>query len=92
MNETIVEAIKNKQRLRFIYHERMRITEPQCYGVSSRGKEILRVYQISGGTQREPLFEVAKMESLALLNEYFVEPGPNYKRNDSAMGEIFAEL
>lgn len=92
MNELIVEAIKNKQRLRFLYHDRERIAEPQCYGISTKGKEILRVYQISGGAQREPLFEVGKMESLTLLNEYFTDTGPNYKRNDSAMKEIFAEL
>lgn len=92
MNDTIHCAITNKQRMRFIYHDRLRITEPQCYGVSSTGKEVVRVYQISGGAQREPLFEVAKMENLSLINEYFTEPGPNYKRDDSAMKEIFCQL
>jgi hypothetical protein len=92
MNELIVNAIKNKQRLQFLYHDRLRITEPQCYGISTKGNEVLRVYQISGGSQREPLFEVSKMENLTLLNEYFIEAGPNYKPHDSAMKEIFAEL
>jgi hypothetical protein len=92
MNELILNAIKNKQQITFVYHDILRVAEPQCYGISTTGKEILRVYQISGGTQPEPLFEVAKMANLRTLNEYFVEPGPNYKRGDSAMREIFAEL
>jgi hypothetical protein len=38
------------------------------------------------------LFDVAKMSDLVALDEHFTRPGPNYKRNDSAMTTIFAQL
>jgi len=52
----------------------------------------LRVHQLQGGSQREPLFDVAKIRDLTALDEFFVLPGPNYKRDDSAMKVIFAQL
>jgi len=92
MNEVFVRAIKHKQRLRFRYHGRARLVEPQCYGIGTRGTELLRAHQLQGGQQREPLFDVSKIASLELLNETFDRPGPNYKKNDSAMKTIFAQL
>ncbi len=92
MNELLLTAIRKKQRIHFVYHDKPRVAEPQCYGISTAGREVLRVYQVSGGTEKEPLFEVSKMQQLFLTNEKFDHPGPNYKRGDSAMSVIFAEL
>ena len=76
----------------FSYNGKTRIAEPQCYGIGSKGTELLRVHQIQGGTQPEPLFDVAKILDLVVLDEHFERPGPNYTRNDSAMKTIFAQL
>jgi hypothetical protein len=92
MNEVIVDSIRKWRRLRFIYNRKMRIAEPQCYGIGSKGTELLRVHQIEGGKQREPLFDVSKIEELVALDEIFTKPGPNYKKNDSAMKTIFCQL
>ncbi len=92
MNRIIVEAINSKHRISFTYSGRARVIEPQCYGVGSKGTELLRAHQIQGGVQREPLFDVAKMHELLSLDQHFTEPGPNYKKNDSAMKTIFAQL
>jgi len=92
MNELFVWAIKHKQRLRFVYNRKPRLVEPQCYGIGTSGNELLRVHQLQGGKQREPLFTVSKIVDLELLDEVFDRPGPNYKRNDSAMKTIFAQL
>jgi hypothetical protein len=92
MNEVLVRAIREKYQIRFLYHDKVRIAEPQCYGVGTKGHELLRVYQVKGGDQMEPLFEVAKMEGLALTDKRFTKPGPNYKRGDSAMKVIYAQL
>jgi len=92
MNPLIVRSIQDKRRLRFIYNGKLRIAEPQCYGRGARGTELLRVHQIVGGTQREPLFDVEKIDELVLLDDVFDKPGPNYKRNDSAMKTIFCQL
>jgi hypothetical protein len=92
MNELLLTAIRNKRRIHFVYNNKRRIAEPQCYGISTAGKEVVRVFQVSGGTQKEPLFEVAKIDQLFVSNETFHRPGPNYKKGDSAMSVIFAEL
>lgn len=92
MNQMIVDSIRQKRRLRFTYNGTPRIAEPQCYGMGTRGTELLRAHQIEGGSQREPLFDVSKMEDLMALDEFFAGPGPNYKKNDSAMVSIFCQL
>ncbi len=92
MNQIIVDAIRKKRRLRFTYSGKRRIVEPQCYGIGIKGTELLRVHQIQGGTQPEPLFDVSKIEGLVVLDEAFTQPGPNYKKNDSAMTTIFCQL
>lgn len=92
MNELLVKAIQERRRLRFSYAGKTRLVEPQCYGVGHKGTELLRVHQIGTGSEREPLFNVAKMRDVVLLDEVFSRPGPNYKRNDSAMETIFSQL
>lgn len=92
MNALTCNAIKNKQRLRFGYNGKVRIVEPQCYGIGHKGTELLRVYQVTGGIQPEPLFDVSKIEAMVVLAEHFKSPGPNYKKGDSVMKTIFCEL
>ena len=45
-----------------------------------------------GGSEREPLFDVMKMTDLVVRSDHFAQPGPNYKKDDSAMKTIFAQL
>lgn len=92
MNPALVKAIEHRQRLRFLYNGKPRLVEPQCYGIGTRGTELLRVHQLHGGREPEPLFDVAKITSLEVLDEVFLRPGPNYKKDDSAMETIFAQL
>ena len=91
-HQVVLESIRTRRRLRFLYNGRVRIVEPQCYGVGTKGTELLRVHQLQGGDQREPLFGVSKIKDLVMLDETFTKPGPNYKRNDSAMKTNFAQL
>ena len=92
MNPMLVQAIEQKRRLRFSYNDKPRLAEPQCYGIGTKGTELLRVHQIEGGAQPEPLFDVSRIVALEVLDERFDRPGPNYKKNDSAMKIIFAQL
>ena len=92
MKGLIVKAIRDKRRLRFVYNGKLRLAEPQCYGIGTRGTELLRVHQIYGGTEREPLFDVSMMTGLVALDERFTKPGPNYKKNDSAMKTVYCQL
>ena len=90
--DLICSAIENKQRIEFDYNDKRRVGEPQCCGVSEAGNEVVRVHLIQGGSRPEQLFVVSKLRSLKILNEHFQSPGPNYKKNDSAMVEIFCQL
>jgi hypothetical protein len=92
VNQTLVQAINSRHRLRFVYNGRERTVEPQCYGIDTRGTELLRAHQLAGGSQAEPLFDVSKIGGLVLLEQQFSAPGPHYKKNDSAMVRIFAQL
>ncbi|HVF16578.1 MAG TPA: hypothetical protein VNA21_06685 [Steroidobacteraceae bacterium] len=88
----LVDAILQKRRVAFIYNGKPREIEPQCYGIGHKGTELLRAYQPRGGSESEPLFDLAKTSEVVVLDEHFTRPGPNYKRNDSAMKHIFAQL
>ena len=90
--QSLVKAIEETRRLRFRYNGRPRLVEPQCYGIGSKGTELLRVHQLQGGREREPLFDVSKIAELEVLDEQFQRAGPNYKKGDSAMKTIFAQL
>jgi hypothetical protein len=86
-------AIDGRLRISFVYHERERVAEPQCYGISTAGNEVLRAYLIKGRSgQPEPLFTVTEMKGLKLLDQTFTRSGPNYKRGDSMMKHIFCQL
>jgi hypothetical protein len=87
----LVIAIQQKQRLACVYHHKARVIEPQCYGIGSKGHELLRVHQISGGSQPEPLFKTGDIADIRVVGT-FTQPGPNYTKNDSAMVRIFAQL
>jgi hypothetical protein len=92
VGEVIAALIGEKRRVSFIYNGRKRVVEPQCLGLGAKGNELLRGHQISGGVEAEPLFTVAKMSDVVVLDDHFSRPGPNYKKGDSAMKTIFAEL
>jgi hypothetical protein len=92
LRELICEAIKNKQRISFKYHDKSRSGEPQCCGQTNTGKDAVRVYLLTGGSKPEQLFELDKIKSFQLLDDYFTKPGPNYKRDDSAMKIIYCQL
>ena len=92
LHDLILDSFRTRRRLRFTYNGKRRLVEPQCYGEGRKGTRLLRAHQLSGGAQREPLFDVARIEALEMLEDGFSAPGPNYKTNDSAMATIFAQL
>jgi hypothetical protein len=92
MDQRLAEAVQQRRRLRFQYNGKTRLVEPQCYGIGTKGTELLRARQLQGGQQQEPLFDVSKIVDLEILSDSFVRPGPNYKKDDSAMKTIYAQL
>ena len=75
----LCDAIQNKQRVNFFYHEKERIGEPQCCGITKAGKEAVRLHMIKGGSQAEQLFEVSQLKMLRVLDEVLLNQGPTTK-------------
>ncbi len=96
MNEAISEAIREKLMLELRYHGFSRIVEPHAYGRDKNGDEILRCYQVSGGSESGErigwkLLKVRDAFSLFVTSASFA-PRSDYRRNDKAMEYIFCQL
>jgi len=91
-NLVIDQAIRERRTLRFVYHGSLRVVEPQCHGRGHRGTELLRGHQVNGEEPSERLFDVAQIDDLTLLDGHFDGPGGHYRRDDSAMAEVFCQL
>ena len=95
MNSNICDAIENQFVIEFYYDGEIRVVEPHCYGVSSKGNEIVRGYQVGGysssGKMGWKLYDLSKISDLVITSDTF-DPENGYKRGDSAMSSIFCEL
>jgi hypothetical protein len=92
VGQMIIASIKTKRRISFTYHGQRRVAEPQCLGFTATDAETVRGYLPNGGKATEPLFTLSKMTDFVVLDEHFTKPGPHYKKGDSAMKTILAEL
>jgi hypothetical protein len=92
MKAALIRSIEDRRTISFLYNGKRRVAEPQCYGLGTSGTELLRAFQVHEDVNKEALFDVAKIDDLLVLERHFDHPGPHYKRNDSAMCEIFAQL
>lgn len=96
MKQTIIDAIDNLQVLTFTYSGIPRVVEPHALGISRTGKEVLRCYQTHGGHvtpgHEWDLCELSKIYNLSISGTYFQTPRPGYKKGDSHMISIFAQL
>lgn len=98
MLQTLADAIQHKRVIEFIYDGCQRIVEPHAVGYSSQGNLLLRCYQVGGQSRSSPvpdwrLMTVAKIQNLGVVpNRHFTSPRDDYKRGDSAMATIYAQL
>jgi hypothetical protein len=98
MRDQICHAIKIGYALRIEYKGTVREIEPHCYGVSAKGKEVLRAYQTagpssSGEIQGWKLFDVDEISSIHSLTGSAFSPRPGYKRGDAVCAQrIYCEL
>jgi hypothetical protein len=95
--QTIISAIKNKAVLKFIYDGKPRIVEPQTYGRSTAGREVLRAHERRGSNTfarsgMAKLFDLEKISDLERTGEAFESALAAHNPNDSAMIEVFATL
>lgn len=75
VHQLILTAIHERRLLRFRYHDKVRIVEPQDYGIQ-KGTTYLFTYQTAGESGSSPLpdwrkFAVLSISGLELLDETF---------------------
>ena len=97
MNQSICNAISNKKVIEFYFKNGPRVVEPFCYGLSKKGKEILRGFQVGGYSEsKNPvgwrLFDVDYMENLIITKENFSSDRRDYNPNDSMMAQIYCNV
>ena len=96
MKQIIIQAIENKKLLELIYDGGRRVVEPHCFGRNSKGNEIVRAFQVDGysstGKMGWKLYDIAKVSSLILIDEVFLNPRPDYVKGDKGMTIIYCEL
>ena len=92
----IISAIRNRNVLEFLYNGKMRTVEPQTYGLSTTGREVLRAYErtaTTSGSKRSgtaKLFDLEKISNLRKAGTVFAAALSAHNPNDSAMVEVFA--
>ncbi len=96
MNTTIVSAIRHRNVIQFRYHNRERVAEPYAYGRDKDGAEVMRSFQVSGGSEGGQrtgwkLFKVAEIQSLLLIEDCFTIRS-DYKPNDKTIVTFYAQV
>jgi hypothetical protein len=96
MNSTLCGAIRERKTIELRYGAFARLVEPHAYGRDNSGDEILRCYQVSGGSESGEwigwkLLKVREVFSLHQTGTLF-SVRPDYRRNDKAMEYIFCQL
>ncbi|QIK59888.1 WYL domain-containing protein [Dysgonomonas sp. HDW5A] len=95
MKDQIFEAIENQNLLEFNYEGYSRTVEPHCYGLTTKGNEAIRAYQVDGysssGKMGWKLYDLSKADNLEILDDIF-ETRDDYKRGDKGMSKIFIEI
>lgn len=96
MNTTIVQAIRERKLLELRYSGFSRIVEPHAYGRDKDGDEIVRCFQISGGSESGErvgwkLLKAREIFSMVIIETKF-RARPEYKRGDKAMTYVFEQL
>jgi hypothetical protein len=90
MNQQICDAIYRRIVLELRYHEFSRLVEPYVYGESRHGDELLRCYQVAGGSvggdrRGWKLLRVADIASFHATQTSFEPRTKTYNPEDKAM-------
>ena len=97
MNQTIIDAIKNRRILSLQYHGFNRLVEPHTYGINKVGHAVLSCYQVAGGSRSNAvpdwkLFLIRDALAISMTDTVFQGVRPGYKRDTKTMQRIYAQL
>ena len=98
--ETIMCAIREHRVLLVDYYSPrgFRRAEPHACGVSRRGNEVARVFQVSGPSRSGErvnywkMMRLDRIRDLEVLDDRFEQPRPGYRPDDDHMIKIYADF
>ena len=90
-------ALRAKKCLELRYDGFTRVVEVHAVGVTKDGNEVMRVWQVRGGSNsRKPAgFKLLRLDeafTAHMTDEQSNAPRPDYKRGDPAMKIIYCEV
>ena len=91
------DAIRQQRKLELRYDGFVRVVEVHAVGLSKEGNDIMRVWQVNGGSSgNEPigwkLIRVREASGFKILDEISSAPREGYRRGDRAMARILCEI
>jgi len=93
MNATVRQAIEERRVIELRYHGYSRIVEPHIYGLDRHGDEVVRCYQLAGGSEsgEHAGWKLLKLKDalVVYLAETRFEPRPEYQREDKVVRQVF---
>lgn len=94
---TASEALRSGKCLQLHYDGFTRTVEVHAVGYTRDGKEIMRAWQVRGGSQsgESPgwkLFRFDKTFSTSITDEDSKAPRPEYKRDDTHIARIICQV
>lgn len=96
MRPLVCEAIAARRLLSVRYRDRARVVAPHIFGRDAQGHELLRAFQIEGGSVGgQPvgwkLFRVERLQMLTPLARHFT-PRPDFASTDPAIIETYCAV
>lgn len=96
LKSLICRAIESQVVLELRYHRFSRLVEPYVLGVNKSGAELLRCYQIAGGSvggdrRGWKLLKVAEIATVHLTQTTF-GPRAQYQPDDVAMAHLYCRV
>lgn len=96
MGKMLCDAINERKIIELRYSGYSRVVEPYAYGRDKSGDEILRCFQISGGSEsgERSGWKLLKVREIFALQSTSLSFGTRaeYKRGDKAMEYIFCQI
>lgn len=97
MASQICTAIQNMNLLSFTYDGFDRIVEPHACGNDKKGNDVLRAFQVGGGSESGDatgwkLFVVSNIRNLKIQKQTFSSPRQGYRPGDKVMQRIYCQL
>jgi hypothetical protein len=94
---TACQALSTGCILQLVYEGYFRMVEVHAVGLTKDGNEVMRVWQVSGGSvSNEPvgwkLLRVDEATGAVITKERSAAPRPGYKRDDKAMQRVLCQL